>query len=51
MNLLVLVYDAGGREGVGVEVGDGVRVGDAKAQVDDINATSEIANRSMDKPR
>jgi hypothetical protein len=36
-----LVYDVGG--GVGVD--------DTKAQVDDIKATCEIANRSMDKPR
>jgi hypothetical protein len=40
-SILVLAYDVGG--GVGVD--------DAKAQVDDIKATCEIANRSMDKPR
>jgi hypothetical protein len=44
-----LAYD-GGREAVGVGVKVGVGVEEAKAQVDDTNATREIKT-SMDKPR
>jgi hypothetical protein len=43
-----LTYGVGEREG---GVGLGLGVGEAKAQDDDINATSEIANRSMNKLR
>ena len=46
----MLAYDVGGGEVVGVEAGVRVKLVEAKAQVDDMNPTSEI-NRSMDKPR